>query len=211
MRSIILATKNPHKLRELREILQGLDVEVVGLERLRDVPEPHEHGETFAENARLKALYYAKATGTWCLADDSGLEVDALGGRPGVHSARFAADRLAHDADRATIDAANNSKLLSLLEDVSDEDRSARFVCHLALAGPEGIVLEADGKVEGRIARAPAGQNGFGYDPLFYLPESGCTSAELSPERKNRISHRGRAVRRFAELLKDILKENSSS
>jgi len=169
------------------------------------VAEPEETGETFAQNARDKALYYARATGRWCLADDSGLEVDALNGAPGVRSARYSGQAAGPDPDRKSVDRANNSKLLAALEGVRDAERTARFVCHLALADPQKVLIEAHGTVEGLIASKPAGDNGFGYDPLFYLPDHGCTAAQLPPQAKNRISHRGKAVRRFAELLREYL------
>jgi len=178
-----------------------LPVRLVGLAEFGQIPEAAETARTFAENARGKALYYAKATGRWCLAEDSGLVVDALGGAPGVRSARFAAGRGRAGADRAAIDAANNERLLTELADVPDEKRTARFVCHLALGDSRRILIETAGEVEGRILRAPRGENGFGYDPLFFLPGLGRTAAELSADQKNRISHRGKAVRRFAELL----------
>lgn len=198
-------------------------MEVAGLEALPDLPEPAEDADSFAENARRKALYYARATGQWCLADDSGLVVDALGGEPGVKSARYAAEggkgakgdrgpegagTAPPSADRAARDAANNAKLLAALADIPDERRTARFICHLALADPQGILIEASGEVRGRIARSPRGSNGFGYDPLFILPDRGCSLAELSAAGKNAISHRGQAVRRFAALLRDMLMRN---
>ena len=206
-RAIVLATRNPGKLREIREVLADLPVETTGLPACGEIPEPAETGRTFAQNARQKALYYARATARWCLADDSGLQVDALDGAPGVRSARYAADTAAPGAGRPTLDAANNAKLLAALADVPDADRTARFVCHLALADPEGILLETRGTVEGRIARAPRGANGFGYDPLFFLPPLDRTAAELTPQHKNAISHRGQAVREFAAMLKRLLAE----
>jgi XTP/dITP diphosphohydrolase len=202
--TILLSTRNSGKVREIRAVLEPLGIEVRSLDDYGDIPEPEETGLTFGENARDKALYYAQATGQWCLADDSGLEVDALGGEPGVRSARYGADRVGPGADREAIDQANNAKLLESLANVSDERRTARFVCHLALAKPGEVLLETRDTVEGRIAHAPAGDNGFGYDPLFYVPELGCTTAQLPPERKNAISHRGKAVRHFAALLKDF-------
>ncbi|HOF18903.1 MAG TPA: RdgB/HAM1 family non-canonical purine NTP pyrophosphatase [Phycisphaerae bacterium] len=205
-RTIVLATRNPGKIRELREVLGALGLSVAGLEAHGDIPEPPETGETFAANARDKAAYYARATGQWCLADDSGLVVDALGGEPGVHSARYAADRCPAGAGRDVIDAANNARLLAELRDVADARRTARFVCHLALSDGRRILVEACDSVEGRIGHEPRGHNGFGYDPLFYLPELGCTTAELPSEKKNALSHRGKALRHFARLLADYLK-----
>ena len=203
--SIVLATRNSGKIREILAVLEPLGVEVRSLADLADIPEPPETGETFAENARHKAMYYARATGRWCLADDSGLVVDALDGAPGVHSARYAADNCPPNADRDTIDAANNAKLLAAMEGVPDSGRTARFVCHLALADAERIIIEVSDTIEGRIGREPRGENGFGYDPLFYVPHMGCTTAQLPPDEKNAVSHRGKAVRRFAELLRELL------
>jgi XTP/dITP diphosphohydrolase len=203
---ILLASRNRGKVREIAQVLAELGVDVVGLDAVDDsIPEPDETGATFAENARDKARYYACQTGQWCLADDSGLVVDALDGEPGIYSARYAADDLPATADRDAIDRANNRKLLERLEGVAEENRTARFVCHLALAEGETILLEADGVVEGRIAHEEAGENGFGYDPLFYVPEFDCTTAQMTPDRKNAISHRGRAVRDFAAKLKALL------
>ena len=207
--SIILATRNPGKLAEMRAILGDIPVTIVGLDGYGHVPEPAETGSTFAENARDKALYYAAATAQWCLADDSGLEVDALDGEPGVLSARYAWDSCPPSSDRQTIDAANNAKLLNRLKDVDDEHRTARFVCHIALANPQRVVIETFDTFEGRIGHDQAGKNGFGYDPLFYLSELGCTSAQLDPHHKNQISHRGKAVRHFAALLKSFLTQAS--
>ena len=204
-RPILLATRNPGKIREIRQVLADLLVEVLTLDDQGHIPEPVENGNTFADNAAAKAMYYARATGRWCLADDSGLEVDALGGRPGIHSARYAADQCPTNAHRNTIDLANNAKLLKELKRIADSGRTARFVCELALADGQKVLIEAHGVLEGHIARVPAGSNGFGYDPLFFVPELGCTTAQLSPEEKNRISHRGKAVRRFAELLREML------
>ncbi|HUU60491.1 MAG TPA: RdgB/HAM1 family non-canonical purine NTP pyrophosphatase [Phycisphaerae bacterium] len=205
MRCLVLATSNAGKVREIRRALQELPLRILGLAELGQIDEPAETGGTFADNARLKASYYARAAGTWALAEDSGLEVDALGGAPGVYSARYAAGDCAPDAPRQTIDQANNAKVLRALAGVPDERRTGRFVCCMVLADPQRILLEAGGSVEGQITRAPRGDNGFGYDPLFYVPELGCTTAELSTEQKNRISHRGKAVRRFAKRLADLL------
>ncbi len=197
---ILFASSNPHKLKELRAIFDGTDIKLVGLDTVANVPpEPVEDGDTFEANARLKARYYAAALAQPCLAEDSGLEVDALNGAPGVYSARYA------DADgtRDARDAANNDKLLRELADVPDERRAARFVCAMCLAQPDGsIISEHRGTYEGRIARAPAGENGFGYDPLLYVPDAGCSSAELSPADKNARSHRGATARALLQSLK---------
>jgi len=205
VRDILLATRNPGKLREMREVLAPLPVRLANPEALDGIDEPAETGQTFADNARDKALYYARATGLWCLADDSGLIVDAIDGAPGVHSARYAAERFEPGADRARRDAANTAKLLEALRDVPDEARMARFVCHLALAEPGRVLLEATGVVQGIISREPAGDNGFGYDPVFFVPRLGKTVAQMPPELKNQLSHRGQAVREFADRLAAML------
>ncbi len=204
-RQLVVATGNPGKVREIGATLTGLAIEVLSLADLAPMAEPVEDGATFPANAGLKARYYARQTGLWCLADDSGLVVDALGGRPGIHSARYAADECNGQADRATIDQANNAKLLRELTHTPDEYRTARFVCCLAMADANGVLLESSGVIEGVIARQEAGEGGFGYDPLFYVPMLGCTTAELTPERKNEVSHRGQAVRIFRRLLEDML------
>ena len=206
-RPIVLATRNPGKIREIKEVLADLPVRIAGLEEFGDIPEPEETGHSFAQNAAQKALYYARATRQWCLADDSGLVVDALDGDPGVRSARYAAENCPPGADRHTIDQANNAKLLRSLRDVKEADRTARFVCHLALADENKVLIEAFDSVEGRIGYQPRGENGFGYDPLFYMPEKGSTTAQLPSGEKNAISHRGKALRKFASALKDYLKK----
>ncbi|MCZ6835329.1 MAG: RdgB/HAM1 family non-canonical purine NTP pyrophosphatase [Planctomycetota bacterium] len=202
MTQLLLATSNPHKIEEVEAILESLGIEVVGLDSLDEIPnEPIEDGDTFEANARLKAIGYAEATGRICLADDSGLEVDALGGAPGVHSARYAG--IGNTRDER--DAANNEKLLRELESIPDEQRTARFVCAMCLATPEGKILaETRGEFEGVIAREPKGANGFGYDPLLFLLDVNCTSAELSPEAKNARSHRGEATKLMAKLINDL-------
>ncbi|MHC4984987.1 MAG: RdgB/HAM1 family non-canonical purine NTP pyrophosphatase [Planctomycetota bacterium] len=202
--TILLASGNPGKCREIRQVLGDLPVTIVSLADVAPVPEPVEDGATFAANARKKALYYARATGLWALADDSGLAVEAMDGAPGVYSARFAADRCAA-TDRETLDAANNALLLERLAEIPDAARTARFVCHLALADGESVLLEAQGAIGGRIGHVERGENGFGYDPLFVVDALGCTTAELPPEEKNAISHRGQAVRRFKALLAGYL------
>ena len=201
-RTILLATSNEHKLDEVRQMLTPLGFAVEGLDSVAlSIPEPVEDGATFEENARIKALGYARAVGRTCLADDSGLEVDSLEGAPGIHSARFAGI----DGSRAERDAANNAKLVSELRSRSAEDALARFVCSMCLAAPDGTVLaETRGEFEGVIVTEPRGENGFGYDPYLFIPDLGCTSAELDSAAKNARSHRGDAVRRMAVLLESI-------
>ncbi|MCJ7728909.1 MAG: XTP/dITP diphosphatase [Sedimentisphaerales bacterium] len=201
-RRILVASTNPGKLREIRQMLGG-EIEWVGLENFPGIPEIEEDGKTFAENARKKATGYAKATGLWTLADDSGLVIDALGGQPGVKSARFAG---ATDKDRKVIDRKNFGKVLKLLKDVPKKKRSARFVCCLCLASPQGVLAETDGKLEGVIGERPVGENGFGYDPIFFVPKLNKTVAQLTGEEKNAISHRGNAIRKLKPLLKKLLK-----
>ena len=199
---LLFATSNPHKIQEVAAILKPLDIDVVGLDSLeKQLPEPIEDGETFEENARIKAVYYAKALGRLCLADDSGLEVDALGGKPGVYSARYANV----DGSRSERDQANNIKLLDELKGVPQEDRAARFVCAMCLVDCQGsVVAKTQGTFEGVIVDQPQGSNGFGYDPLLYLPDVDCTSAQLSSEQKNAISHRGDAARQIARCVSEL-------
>ncbi|SHJ39940.1 XTP/dITP diphosphatase [Desulfofundulus thermosubterraneus] len=196
---LVLATRNPGKVRELSQLLSPLGYEVVSLEQYPGMPEITEDGATFKDNAVKKATAVARYTGQMALADDSGLEVDYLGGAPGVHSARFAG--AGHD------DRANNEKLLRLLAGVPPEKRTARFRCVVAVATPEGRVFTAEGICEGVIADKPRGEGGFGYDPLFYVPSYGKTFAELDPAVKNRISHRGRALVLMREILAGLRRE----
>ncbi len=196
MQKLTIATSNPHKVEEIAAVLGQIGIACVPLART-DIPEPDENGATFEENARIKAIAYAKALGVTVLADDSGLEVDALGGAPGVHSARYAGI----GATRAERDAANNAKLLRELAGVPHGRRTARFVCVLCVARPDGsIAAEARGHFEGWIGEAPRGSNGFGYDPLLVL-DDGRTSAELTSAEKNARSHRGNALRELVKLL----------
>lgn len=196
----VFATSNPHKVEEAEQILSTLGIALEHLGSfVQPLVEPLEDGETFEANARIKALSYAAQLGVRCVAEDSGLEVDALGGRPGVHSARYSG----HQGQREERDRANNDKLLSEMREVPDSERSARFVCAVCVADPDGtIVAEARGTYEGVLAREPRGANGFGYDPLLLLPDVGRTSAELPPGEKNRRSHRGQALRRLVERLR---------
>ena len=196
---MLFATSNPHKIDEVRAILAPIGVDVVGLDALSSpTTEPVEDADTFEGNARLKAIGYARQTGRRCLADDSGLEVDALDGAPGVHSARYAGI----GTNRAERDTANNDKLLRALADVPTDQRTARFVCAMCVADPDGsIIAEARGTFDGVILESPRGANGFGYDPLLYVPDADCSSAELEPDAKNARSHRGVATRAIAALL----------
>lgn len=199
---LLFATSNPHKIAEVSAILKQFDIDVIGLDSLAEqLPEPIEDSETFEENARIKAVYYAKAIGRMCLADDSGLEVDALGGKPGVYSARYANI----DGSRSERDQANNIKLLDELKGVSHEDRAARFVCAMCLVDSQGsVVAQTQGTFDGVIVDHPQGSNGFGYDPLLYLPDVGSTSAQLSSEQKNARSHRGDAARQIAQCVSEL-------
>lgn len=214
---ILFASSNPHKVEEVRQILSPLSIRVIGLDALDETPpEPVEDGESFEDNARLKAVGYANATGRITLADDSGLEVDALNGAPGVLSARYARDPnnpKAFDAlSRDERDQLNNAKLLDAIHDVPESQRTARFVCAMTLAAPNGIVLaETRGTFEGVLTDQPRGTNGFGYDPLLYLPDEERTSAELPPEEKNARSHRGNAARQMAELIREQATAQRSS
>lgn len=203
---ILVATTNPGKLTEFSELLGDIagTIQWLCLKDFPAIPEVVEDGDTFAENARKKALGYAKATGLWTLADDSGLVIDALDGQPGVFSARFAADQCP-SVDRKVLDKANSQKVLELLKDTPEPKRTARFMCHLCLADATHILLEADGTVEGIINHAPAGENGFGYDPIFYIPALGKTAAELENQEKNKISHRGNAIKKLKPMLESTL------
>lgn len=195
MKKVVLASGNKGKVREINQILAGLDIEVVPQSDF-DVPEIEETGLTFVENAILKARNAAKCTGLPAIADDSGLEVDALRGAPGIYSARYAGP----DND----DAKNLQKVLQELGGVAEAERGARFQCLLVYMehdlDPTPIICQ--GTWEGRITHAPSGENGFGYDPIFFVPDHGCTSAELSPEEKNRLSHRGQALQKLVSALK---------
>ncbi len=223
-RRILVATTNPGKIAELRAMLAG-DIEWVGLSDFSNIAEIKEDGVTFTENARKKALGYSKQTGLRTIADDSGLVVDALGGQPGVKSARFAdflpqrhqdtkekmikvdmqtprfGERRATSDERRTIDRKNTAKVLNLLKGVPKEERTARFVCNLCLASPKKVLTETEGTLEGIIAESPIGENGFGYDPIFFVPHLNKTVAQLTREEKNTISHRGNAIRKLKPLL----------
>jgi len=205
VRKILVATTNQGKIAELSAMFGEVgEVQWLSLKDFPNTAEVEEDGESFAENAAKKALGYSKATGLWTIADDSGLVVDALDGAPGVRSARFSGSKQ-EGADRTLIDYKNMEKVLELMMGVPAEKRSARFVCHICLADGEKILAEAEGTLEGFIAEKPAGENGFGYDPIMYIPELGKTVAQISAEQKNQISHRGKAVRELIEKLKRLL------
>ncbi len=190
---LLLATGNQGKIAEYRHLLAGIPYDIVSMAEAGIDLEVAETGSTFEENARLKAAALAAASGLLTLADDSGLEVDALGGEPGVRSARYAGEG-ATDSER-------NAYLLEKLKGVPPEKRQARFRCVIAIAAPEGKVQYCSGECPGVIAAAPRGRHGFGYDPVFYLPELGKTMAELAPEQKNQLSHRARAAAEAKKLL----------
>jgi XTP/dITP diphosphohydrolase len=188
---LLIATTNPGKVREIRGILQGAPVELLSLDALPPVPEPEETGSTFADNARLKALYYANATGLPSVADDSGLEIDALDNAPGIHSARW------HGTDYSI----KFRKIQELLRERGVTTSRARFVCAVALASDRRLEYEAEGMVEGEIAPEPRGSHGFGYDPIFYYPPLGRTLGETEDAVKATLSHRGEAFRKVREYL----------
>jgi XTP/dITP diphosphohydrolase len=207
-RTILVATTNPGKLKEISEMLD-FDIEWKNPADFPNIKQIQEDGKTFAENARKKALGYAKQTGLWTLADDSGLVIDALGGLPGVTSARFsylAPTPVAGVKNKPLLDHKNMQKVLTLLKGVPAEKRTARFVCCLCLASPEKVLIETEGTLEGIIAEKEIGNNGFGYDPIFFLPALNKTVAQLSTNEKNSISHRGNAIKKLKPLLKELLK-----
>jgi XTP/dITP diphosphohydrolase len=195
MNTLILATRNQGKLREIQQML-GDNIRVQTLDAFQDAPDVIEDGDTFEANAIKKAREIAQHTRLPALADDSGLVVDALNGAPGIYSARFAGEN-ATDAD-------NNAKLIDLLSDVPENQRTARFCCVMALVTPNGHTQTAKGTWEGRMLTAPRGDNGFGYDPLFFDPIENCASAELPSEAKNRHSHRGQALRAILPEIHDL-------
>jgi len=196
MKSLILATQNLGKLQEIRHML-GPEVAVTSLADLSGAPQIVEDGGTFEANAVKKARVVARHANRPALADDSGLEVDALGGAPGVFSARYAGENAS--------DSENNARLVEQLDGVPKEKRTARFRCVIAVATPDGAVRTVEGQCEGRILTVSRGLNGFGYDPLFLVPELGRTFAELSSKEKNRLSHRGQALRAARTILQEIL------
>lgn len=195
--TIIFATGNQGKMREIRQILEGMDVEILSMKEAGIETDIVEDGADFTENAVIKAKAIAAMTDHIVLADDSGLEIDYLNKEPGIYSARYLGEDTSYDI--------KNADLLRRMEGVEEKLRTARFVCAIAAVMPNGEVLTTLGTIEGHIGYEPKGENGFGYDPIFYLPENGCTSAELTEEEKNAISHRGRALQAMrAELEKRI-------
>jgi XTP/dITP diphosphohydrolase len=194
---LLLATTNAGKLREIRDVLAGLAIDVRALADFPAVREPDETGRTFEENARQKALYYAAATGLPAVAEDSGLEIDALDRAPGIYSARFG-------GGEATAYPEKFALIGRMLAERGAPESTARFVCALALARAGQVAFEARGTVEGRITLPPRGSGGFGYDPIFFYPPFGCTLAELPAERKSEVSHRGKAFRELREFLEGL-------
>lgn len=193
---VVLASKNPHKLVEIQKITEKFGMELVLESQLGVDIEVEETGSTFEENSFLKAEAVMKATGLPALADDSGICVDALGGQPGIYSARYGFDDTLDDWGRLKL-------LLKNTEQVPDGERQAQFVCVITFITPEGKTIQARGEVHGELLRAPAGEGGFGYDPIFYYPPYGKTLAEVTPEEKNRVSHRARALEVFYNKLKE--------
>ena len=193
MKRMIFATGNENKMKEIREILGALPLEILSMKEAGVSADIVEDGKTFEENALIKARAICKLAGEMVLADDSGLEIDYLNKEPGIYSARYMGEDTSYHI--------KNKSLIDRLEGVPDEKRTARFVCAIAAVFPDGKELVVRGTVEGIIGYEEKGENGFGYDPIFYLPERGCTTAELPPEEKNSISHRGNALRLMKELL----------
>ena len=193
---VVLASKNKHKLVEISKITQKFDIELVLQSELGVDIDVEETGTTFEENSFIKAEAVMKATGLPALADDSGIAVDALNGEPGVYSARYGFDDTLDDWGRLQL-------LLKNTEQVPDGRRQAQFVCVITMVTPENQVVQARGEIHGELTRAPRGENGFGYDPIFYYPPFGKTTAEMSPEEKNQVSHRGQALRMFYDKMKE--------
>jgi XTP/dITP diphosphohydrolase len=202
MKKLLLATTNAHKAHELASLLGDVPFVLTTPQEEGLSLEVEETGTTFEENAALKALAFAKASGLLSLADDSGIEIAALGGAPGIYSSRYAGPDVT-DEGRVQF-------LLDKIKDVPDGKRQGRFRCVVAIAGPEGDVSFFQGTVEGVITFEPTGENGFGYDPIFFLPDRGCTTAQLAPEEKNRISHRGQAARAASKALRQMATEATS-
>ncbi len=204
MKTVLVATTNAGKLKELGEMLD-IDAEFKSLADYPDIQEVEEDGDTFEANAAKKALEYAKATGLWTIADDSGLVIDALDGAPGIHSARFSGEK---SCDKTLIDHKNIEKVLELLQGVPTKKRTARFVCSICLASPEKVLIQTEGTVEGTITETERGTCGFGYDPIFLVKGMNKTAAELDPDEKNKISHRGNATAKLKPALKQLLDQS---
>ena len=193
---VIVASRNKGKVREIRDALEGLNLRILALSNFPGAPEVEEDGKSFTENALKKARFYSKYFGKLVLADDSGLEVDSLKGQPGVRSARYAGERASAEE--------NNQKLLREIQGVPISRRGAGFKCIIAIASPDGREAIAEGSCRGRIGLREKGKKGFGYDPLFILPQYGRTMAELSLEEKNRVSHRGKALRKIRRIIQSF-------
>ena len=204
MKQLIIATKNKNKFREMRTAFQNLPFEIVSLEQFPNVPDAVEDGKTFADNALIKAKFFGRLLNRACLADDSGLCVDALDGMPGVYSARYAVLRSTADPDHAhdSADGANNQMLLDELNRIGVEQSPAAYKCALALVDLDGTVIQTEGICRGVIKKIPRGSGGFGYDPYFYVDDD-MTMAELTLEQKDKISHRGEALRKMVEAVSD--------
>ena len=202
---ILVATTNQGKLAEL-SVMLDMDIQWLSLADFSGIDEVEEDGLTFAQNARKKAVGYSKATGQWTIADDSGLIIDALDGAPGIHSARFSGPKH-DDTEGSQIDRRNIAKVLEMMRDIPDAQRTARFVCSLCLASAEEVLVETQGFFEGFITDRETGSEGFGYDPIFFVPKLNKTVAQLSGEQKNSISHRGKAIRELKPLLHGILQQ----
>ena len=204
MSRIIFATGNTDKMAEIREILKDLGMEILSMKEAGVNPEIVENGKTFEENSLIKArAVHALLPDDVVMADDSGLEIDYLDGAPGIYSARFAGEDTSYDI--------KNRILLDKLEGVPDEERTARFVCAISAVFPDGTSETVRGTIEGRIAYEIQGENGFGYDPIFYVPEYGCTTAEMPPEQKNELSHRGNALRAIRKIMEDKIRERENA
>ena len=199
MKRMIFATGNENKMVEIREILGDLPLEILSMKQAGIRADIEENGTSFEENALIKAREVCRLAGEMVLADDSGLEIDYLDKAPGIYSARFAGEDTSYDI--------KNRILLDRLEGVPDEERRARFVCAVAAVFPDGTVKVVRETIEGQIAHEIVGENGFGYDPIFYVPEYGCTTAEMTPELKNELSHRGKALRAMKKILEEKFRE----
>lgn len=200
---IIFATGNEGKMREIRALLADLGLPVLSMKEAGVNPDIVENGTSFGENAQIKAKAVWDLTGDIVLADDSGLVVDYIGGEPGIYSARYMGEDTSYEL--------KNRNIIHRLKDADGQERSARFVCNIAAVLPDGQVLHTEETMEGLIAREPAGQGGFGYDPILYLPQYGMTSAEITMEEKNKISHRGKALQAMKTALENVLKDGGDA